>query len=223
MPTATERSEIGTPPGDGYLWPDQDDTRAAFEYLPEGIVQVRTELSEATRVKAENLYELIGLGRRPTNDSQARDLRWRKRREAWGQAINAKRRFEDGAEIGWGSPACSGNRLLVDMDDRVFRSPRGAGTTREQLSRDETTGWIGFVPRARTPLDRERQDLRPRRGPRPLRGPFHGLSGGRAGFESGLSGRRNTAQQTTRRLSRSAANESRWSRQTNERVPASCS
>ena len=89
------------PSRDGYLWPDQDDTQAAFEYLPEGIVQVRTELSEATRVKAENLYELIGLGRRPTNDPQARDLRWRKRREAWGQAIYAKRQFEDGAEIGW--------------------------------------------------------------------------------------------------------------------------
>ena len=83
----------------GYLWPDQDDTEAAFEYLPDGIVQVRPDLSERDRVQATNLFNLVGLGRRPAANPRASDLRWRKRREAWGQAVEARetlRRADDG-------------------------------------------------------------------------------------------------------------------------------
>ena len=29
---------------DGYIWPDRDDTEAAFEYLPDGIVRVRHDI-----------------------------------------------------------------------------------------------------------------------------------------------------------------------------------
>ena len=84
---------------DGYVWPDQDDSEAAFEYLPDGIVKVRSDLQEPDRAKATRLFELVGLGRRPTPDPQARDMRWLKRRRAWGQAVEARRVIEDGAKV----------------------------------------------------------------------------------------------------------------------------
>ncbi len=84
---------------DGYIWPDRDDTEAAFEYLPDGIVRVRHDIPEPERAQAENLFELVGLGRHPTADPRARDLRWRKRREAWRQAVEARRVFEGRADV----------------------------------------------------------------------------------------------------------------------------
>ena len=91
---------------EGYVWPDRDDTSRIFEYLPDGIVKVKEDISEWDRVRAEKLFELVGLGRRPTNDPCARDLRWRKRREAWRTAEIARAaaevassRFEQGADI----------------------------------------------------------------------------------------------------------------------------
>lgn len=85
----------------GYLWPDQDDTEAAFSYLPDGIVQVRDDLSDPIQTKAQKLFDLVGLGRRPAHDPRARDLRWSKRREAWGQAEFARQRVEEGADVAW--------------------------------------------------------------------------------------------------------------------------
>lgn len=84
---------------EGYVWPDRDDTSRSFEYLPDGIVKVREDISEQDRVRAEGLFELVGLGRRPSNDPCARDLRWRKRRAAWRKAEFARNKFEQGADI----------------------------------------------------------------------------------------------------------------------------
>ena len=50
----------------GYLWPDQDDTEAAFSYLPDGIVRVRDDLPEPDLTNAKRLFDLVGLGRRPS-------------------------------------------------------------------------------------------------------------------------------------------------------------
>ena len=85
----------------GYLWPDQDDTEAAFSYLPEGIVRVRDDLPDPIRTKAQKLFDLVGLGRRPTNDPRARDLRWRDRSEAWRSAEFARQRVKEGANVDW--------------------------------------------------------------------------------------------------------------------------
>ena len=87
------------PSRDGYVWPDRDDTRELFEYLPEGIVKVRGGLPEPARTGAENLFELVGLGRHPANDPCARDPGWRKRREVWGQAVAACRKIEAGGDV----------------------------------------------------------------------------------------------------------------------------
>ena len=78
----------------GYLWPDQDDTEAAFEYCRDGIVQVRNEFSKSMRTKAKRLFHLVGLGRCPAQNPTASDLRWRKRREAWSIAENVRSTFE---------------------------------------------------------------------------------------------------------------------------------
>ena len=81
-----------------YFWPDRDDTSRLFEYLPDGIVTVRKDLPERDRKQAENLFELVGLGRRPTNDPCVKDQRWRKRREAWCEAVEARERIEAAAD-----------------------------------------------------------------------------------------------------------------------------
>ena len=86
---------------DGYLWPDEDDTQAVFEYLPDGIVRVRAGIPEPDRTAAENLFNLVGLGRRPTNDPRASDLRWRKRREAWRTAEMARQSIAEGDDPEW--------------------------------------------------------------------------------------------------------------------------
>ena len=89
----------------GYVWPDRDDTQAAFEYFPGGIVKVKADLPGPVRTKAANLFDLVGLGRRPRNDQDAkdprwaRDPRWRKRRSAWGYAEFARKKLEEGADI----------------------------------------------------------------------------------------------------------------------------
>ena len=84
---------------DGYLWPDEDNTLAAFEYLPEGIVRVAGSLSERERARARRLSELVGLDRRPGRDPRATDLRWRKRREAWRVACYARHRYQEDPDI----------------------------------------------------------------------------------------------------------------------------
>ncbi|MDE2904475.1 MAG: HNH endonuclease, partial [Acidobacteriota bacterium] len=84
---------------DGYIWPDSDDTQAAFEYLPDGIVKVQHDLPAPERARATRLYELVGLGRTPTADPRARDMRWLKRRAAWRQAEEARQKLEDGADV----------------------------------------------------------------------------------------------------------------------------
>ena len=84
---------------DGYLWPDEDNTWAAFEYLPEGIVRVAGSLPEHERARATRLSELVGLERRPGRGPRATDLRWRKRREAWRVACYARQRYQEDPDI----------------------------------------------------------------------------------------------------------------------------
>ena len=60
---------------------------------------MRAGIPEPDRTEAENLFNLVGLGKRPTNDPRASDLRWRKRREAWCTAEVARQRFAEGADL----------------------------------------------------------------------------------------------------------------------------
>lgn len=86
---------------DGYVWPDEDDTFAIFEYLEEGIVRVRDGLPEDIGERGRSLFNLVGLGRTPGGGATYRDRRWRMRREVWGQAQEAKAKIEKGDNIDW--------------------------------------------------------------------------------------------------------------------------
>lgn len=71
-----------------YLWPDRDNTFAAFSYKKQGMVEISRSLSSEASSQAQNLLELVGLDKVPANPDQARrptqqDKRWRRRLEAW--------------------------------------------------------------------------------------------------------------------------------------------
>ncbi len=83
----------------GYLWPDKDNTEAAFSYLPDGIVRVRNNLPGPIQRKAQRLFDLVGLGKSRTKDPRAKDLRRRDRREAWRTAEIARQNAKNGASV----------------------------------------------------------------------------------------------------------------------------
>lgn len=85
----------------GYVWPDEDDTFAIFEYLEEGVVCVRHGLPEDVSERGHRLFNLVGLGRRPGRGATRKDRRWRLRREVWGQAKEAKAKIDKGDNIDW--------------------------------------------------------------------------------------------------------------------------
>ena len=66
----------------GYLWPDVDDTFNAFTYRSGGRVSVAEELEPDERSRANELFDLVGLGA-PVTDT---DRRRHKRRQAWDKA-----------------------------------------------------------------------------------------------------------------------------------------
>jgi hypothetical protein len=74
------------------VWPDVDDTHLCFEYELDRAPRVAGRLEAAARKRAEATLSLMGLDREPGHpDLSARDRRWRKRLEAWGKAIIAKK------------------------------------------------------------------------------------------------------------------------------------
>nr|WP_028315510.1 HNH endonuclease [Desulfatibacillum aliphaticivorans] len=73
-----------------YLWPDKDNTFAAFKYTDEGLVFPADSLPEALERKARDTISLTGLNKTPLN-SKASDRRWLNRRETWGMAEESKK------------------------------------------------------------------------------------------------------------------------------------
>ena len=84
---------------DDYVWPDEDDTFAIYEYSKEGIVRVRDGLPADINARGQNLFNLVGLGRSPGSGATRKDHRWRMRREVWGQAQEARTKIGDGDNI----------------------------------------------------------------------------------------------------------------------------
>lgn len=83
-----------------FLWPDLDNTLAAFTYSEGGFVDVTTTLTPGLRRKAAKLMNLVGLDRhRATNRPRpaARDKRWQQRIDVWNAAVLARTRL---AELG---------------------------------------------------------------------------------------------------------------------------
>ncbi len=67
-----------------------------FEYLPHGRVKVAGNLSDSNRIKAERLFDLVGLGRQPASNPTASDLRYLSRLEAWDNAVVARAKLVEG-------------------------------------------------------------------------------------------------------------------------------
>ncbi len=76
--------------------PDQDNTFRVLAYLAGGKVIPHTALSPAQKGKATRLIRLVGLDKGPTNDPQAKDLRWNDRREAWDKANRYRAKYQGG-------------------------------------------------------------------------------------------------------------------------------
>lgn len=67
------------------LWPDTDDTFAAFVYEPSGAIKPLPALDSDGRQKASTLLELVGLDKSPDN-APAADYRHKDRLEQWRKA-----------------------------------------------------------------------------------------------------------------------------------------
>lgn len=68
-----------------YLWPDTDDTLAAFTYEPSGAIKVAAGLHPSQQPKAQALLSLVGLDL-PPEQATAADYRHKDRLEQWGKA-----------------------------------------------------------------------------------------------------------------------------------------
>lgn len=73
-----------------YLWPDTDDTLAAFTYEPSGAIKVAAGLDPLQQAKAKALLSLVGLDL-PPEQATAADYRHKDRLEQWGKADMAFR------------------------------------------------------------------------------------------------------------------------------------
>lgn len=74
-----------------YLWPDQDNTFRALQYLEGGLVAPASDGD--LRKKAQNTIRLLGLDKTPLNDPRASDRRWNNRRETWDIAQRSRARL----------------------------------------------------------------------------------------------------------------------------------
>jgi hypothetical protein len=82
-----------------HLWPDEDNTFVAYEYVNEIVVRPSAAVvGTPIETLARNTLNLTGIDRLPKNVAKpskkvALDRRWQKRREAWGRAEIALRRW----------------------------------------------------------------------------------------------------------------------------------
>lgn len=82
-----------------YLWPDVHNTYLAFNYTPDGKVDVHPALSAALKVKAQNMLDLVGLQSYPDNPT-ASDRRWLNRKDAFVKANIALVLYQSAAAKG---------------------------------------------------------------------------------------------------------------------------
>ena len=84
-----------------HLWPDEDNTFVAYEYYNEIFVRP-SAIIQGTSIEelARNTLDLTGIDRLPSNiflpsKKVKKDRRWQKRREAWGRAELALKRWRN--------------------------------------------------------------------------------------------------------------------------------
>jgi uncharacterized protein (TIGR02646 family) len=71
---------------DSFFWADKHNTHIPFIYNSDGSVNINTILlSIEEQLKAQNMLDLVGL-QKYTDEQEARDRRWKNRKEAYEQA-----------------------------------------------------------------------------------------------------------------------------------------
>lgn len=81
-----------------FLWPDIDNTFAAYSYTEGGFVEVSSGLDQGLKRKARKLVELVGLDRHGASGHPKpapRDKRWQQRIDAWNAAVLARTRLAE--------------------------------------------------------------------------------------------------------------------------------
>ncbi len=85
-----------------YHWPHKNNTFISFIYDETGRVKVNPKMSELSKCKAENLLDLIGLGRHKDTEEDLptqSDFRWKGRYETWNLATRQRKLYLDGKII----------------------------------------------------------------------------------------------------------------------------
>ena len=87
-----------------YIWPDKDNPLVYLEYVPDAVPQIRATSDQEGHVAATLC--MIGLTRDANSKPRAtkKDVRWRKRRDAWWWALKQRQNFQDYPEV-FASPA----------------------------------------------------------------------------------------------------------------------
>lgn len=80
---------------DDYFWPDRDNTFRVLQYSEGGLIAPADSLNTDEKTKAEATIQLTGLDKHPLNDPEARDRRWKNRRETWDIAVESKKNLTD--------------------------------------------------------------------------------------------------------------------------------
>lgn len=77
-----------------YFWPDKDNTFLALSYSEGGIISPAQDLTAEEIIRAEQTIKLTGLDKRPLNNPQASDRRWKNRRETWDMACLSRQNLQ---------------------------------------------------------------------------------------------------------------------------------
>lgn len=80
---------------ENYHWPHRNNTFMDFVYDETGRIHVNSDLPDISKEKAQNLYDLVFLGRDDV-DATPKDFRWQRRYETWNKAVDAKAKYEEG-------------------------------------------------------------------------------------------------------------------------------
>jgi uncharacterized protein (TIGR02646 family) len=118
-----------------FLWPDDDNTLAAFTYGPGGVVKANRTLPKKLRRKANRTLQIYGLHKRPGCPvaPSDRDFRWMDRMEEWDKAMwfrNELRTHDTPAQRAWVEAAANKGMFSVwwtvfDGDVDMRRRLRG--------------------------------------------------------------------------------------------------
>lgn len=84
---------------ENYHWPHLNNTFYSLIYDETGRISINSDIPELSKIKAQNLLDLIQLQRYPDTiqHPSTKDFRWRLRYEAWNKASRQRKLFTEGS------------------------------------------------------------------------------------------------------------------------------